>query len=65
MLSESIPQNRRDGKPQLWSAPFFLTYSSAGIKVPPEKPPPFSIEAFPHATQLPGVFHPCGCLSLK
>lgn len=36
MLSESVPQNRRDGKPQLWSALFFLTYSGAGMKVPPE-----------------------------
>lgn len=65
MLSEFVPQIRRDGKPQLWSALFFLIYSFASMKVITENLPPFCSEAFLHATQLRVVFHHCGCLSSK
>lgn len=54
MLSEFVPQIRRDGKPWLCSAPVFLTPSFAGTKVVTQKLPPFALKPslMPHNNYL-------------
>lgn len=54
MLSEFVPQIRRDGKPRLCSAPVFLTPSFAGTKVVTQKLPPFALKPslMPHNNYL-------------
>lgn len=54
MLSEFVPQIRRDGKPRLCSALVFLTHSFAGMKVVTQKLPPFALKPslMPHNNYL-------------
>lgn len=64
VLSESVPQNTRWETTTLICS-FLSHLQQCWHEGSLWTPPPFCIEASPHATQLPGVFHPCGCLSLK